>query len=90
MKLAKKANGNYSAFLHALILYSVPPGHDEEAYIHAKKLVLSILRKEGQLNLVESHRVGYALWQVGKKKEAENYFNEQIKYDEKVENAQGC
>jgi TolB-like protein/tetratricopeptide (TPR) repeat protein len=81
LKLAKKMNGIDSTYLHALILYSVPPGHNEEAYIHANKLVENF-KKRGALNLVESHRVGYALWQVGKKKEAENYFNQQIKYDE--------
>jgi tetratricopeptide (TPR) repeat protein len=81
LKLAKKANGIDSTYLCNLIMYSIPPGHNEEAYIHAKKLV-EYFKKRGALNLVESHRVGYALWQVGKKKEAENYFNQQIKYDE--------
>jgi len=81
LKLAKKANEIDSTYLDALIFYSVPPGHNEEAYILAKKLVV-YYKKRGELNLVESHRVGYALWQVGKKKEAEYYFNQQIKYDE--------
>ena len=39
-------------------------------------------KKRGELNLVQSHRIGYAFWQVGKKKEAEYYFNQQIKYGE--------
>jgi TolB-like protein len=81
LKLAMKANGIDSTYLHSLILYSVPPGHNEEAYIHAKKF-LERYEKTGALNTVQSHRVGYALWQVGKKKEAENYFNQQIKIDE--------
>jgi len=81
LKLAKKANGIDSTRLPDLIFYSVPPGHNEEAYIHAIKIV-ERFKKRGALNLVQSHRVGYVLWQVGKKKEAENYFNQQIKYDE--------
>ena len=81
LKLAKKANGIDSTYLHNLILYSVPPGHNEEAYIHANKLV-EYYRKSGVLNLLQSYRVGYALWQVGKMNEAVNYFNQQIKYDE--------
>jgi tetratricopeptide (TPR) repeat protein len=28
------------------------------------------------------HRLGYAYWQNGKKEEAKNYFDQQIKYDE--------
>ena len=39
-------------------------------------------KKENVLNLQRSHRVGYAFWQVGKKKEAEFYFDQQIKYGE--------
>jgi len=46
---------------------------------HAKKL-LEYHKKSGTLSLVQSHRIGYALYQVGKTKEAEYYFNEQIKY----------
>ena len=35
-----------------------------------------------RLNLYESHQIGYAFWQVGKYKEAEKYFKQQIKYGE--------
>jgi TolB-like protein/Tfp pilus assembly protein PilF len=52
---------------------------DQEAYIAAKKQVEQ-LKKTGALPLQSSHRIGYAFWKVGKYKEAEYYFNEQIKY----------
>ncbi len=61
--------------------YYVTPGHNEEAYVQAVKDV-ERLKKSGTLNLVRSHRTGYAFWQVGKKKEAEYYFNQQIRYSE--------
>ncbi|MCX6262862.1 MAG: hypothetical protein NTY95_18835, partial [Bacteroidia bacterium] len=53
----------------------------EEAYILAVRDVKNF-KKSGALNLIRSHRTGYAFWQVGKKKEAEYYFNQQIKYSE--------
>jgi TolB-like protein/AraC-like DNA-binding protein/Tfp pilus assembly protein PilF len=61
--------------------YYVTPGHNEEAYHQAIKNIEKF-KKSGTLNLVRSHRIGYAFWQVGKKKEAEYYFNQQIRYDE--------
>lgn len=61
--------------------YFVTDGNYKEAYDLAVKDVENF-KKSGSLNLVRSHRVGYAFWQVGKKKEAEFYFNQQIKYSE--------
>ncbi len=79
-RLAEK-NEIDSTYLHDMILYNVGSGHDEEAYIHAKKLV-EYYKKSGVLNLRQSYRVGYAFWKVGKFKEAEYYLNQQIKYSE--------
>jgi TolB-like protein len=81
LKLVEKANEIDSTNLTELMYYSVPSGHSEEAYVHAKKLIQRS-KKSGALNLNESHRIGYAFWQVGKKKEAEYYFTQQIKYCE--------
>ena len=39
LKLAEKANEIDSTFLMDLMFYSVPSGHNDEAYLHAKKLV---------------------------------------------------
>jgi tetratricopeptide (TPR) repeat protein len=81
LKLAKKANEIDSIYLGDLMWYSSLSGHNDEAYICAKKLV-EYYEKSGELNLQSSHRVGYAFWKAGKIKEAEYYFNQQIKYDE--------
>jgi TolB-like protein len=81
LEFTRKANEIDSTFLGDLIFYSVPPGHDKEAYLHAKKLIAFYL-KSGVLNLIQSHRVGYAFYKVGEYKEAENFFNQQIKYSE--------
>ena len=61
--------------------YYVIPGHNDEAYILAVR-DMENFKESGALNLIRSHRTGYAFWQVGKKKEAEYYFNQQIKYSE--------
>jgi TolB-like protein len=70
-----------STHLMNIMFYSIPEGHNDEAYKHAKKVVESY-EKSKELNLIESHRVGYAYWQAGKHKEAEKYFNDQIRYSE--------
>ncbi|MCX6302479.1 MAG: tetratricopeptide repeat protein, partial [Bacteroidia bacterium] len=54
-------------------------GQHQEAYTVAKKRV-ERYRKSGELLLINSHRIGYAYWKVGKYKEARDYFNQQIKY----------
>jgi TolB-like protein len=74
----EKANRIDSTFIPNIDWYSMA-GHDEEAYILAKKNV-EYYKKTEKLNLYSSDRVGYAFWKVGKHKEAEYYFNEQIKY----------
>jgi tetratricopeptide (TPR) repeat protein len=42
------------------------------------------LKTQGALNTVGMHRIGYAYWQNGYKGEAEYYFNEQIKYGNRM------
>jgi TolB-like protein len=54
-------------------------GQHQEAYIVAKKRVEQ-LEKEDRLPLINSHRIGYAFYQIGKKKEADYYFKQQINY----------
>ena len=61
--------------------YCVCKDRREEAYVQASKLIEKF-RKNNQPLLQGSHRVGFALWQVGKKEEAETYFRQQIKYGE--------
>jgi tetratricopeptide (TPR) repeat protein len=59
--------------------YSIPPGHEEEAYLHAKKMAELY---KNWINTGAFHRIGYAYYQVGKRKEAESYFKQQIKIGE--------
>ena len=81
LRLAKKANEIDSTYLVDLMYCDGPLDHKEERFAFAKKLV-EYYKKSGVLNLQRSHRVGYAFWQVGRYKEAEYYFNQQIKYSE--------
>jgi tetratricopeptide (TPR) repeat protein len=67
-----------STDLWADYLYTFAGKH-LEAYVNYTKLIER--RKEsGVLSLDISHRIGYAFWKMGKYKEAENYFNQQIRY----------
>jgi TolB-like protein/AraC-like DNA-binding protein len=61
--------------------YYVIPGHNTEAYGIALKDIEN-LKKSGTLNIIRSHRTGYAYWQVGKKDSAKYFFKQQIKYSE--------
>jgi TolB-like protein len=74
----EKASKIDSTHLPAEYIYSLARQH-QEAYMTAEKEVEQ-LKKSGDLPLQSSHRIGYAFWKVGKYKEAEHYFNEQIKY----------
>ena len=78
--LSKRANEVDSTYLPDISFCSIE-GHKEEAYLLAKKYV-EHYKKAGEFILHSSHRIGYAFWQVGKYKEAEYYFNQQIKFDE--------
>jgi TolB-like protein len=80
-KLRKQSDEIDSTFRRGIVFYNLAPGHKEEAYELAQKYV-EFHEKSGGLNLFESHQIGYAFWQVGKYREAENYFNQQIKYGE--------
>jgi TolB-like protein len=82
LKLAKRANRMDSSKIIELgFYYYLPASYNDEAYLCAKKWI-GICEKTGDLNLSSSHRIGLAFWRVGKHKEAEYYFNQQIKYCE--------
>ena len=72
-------SANYAEGL--LPIYNLHSGHDKEVYLFANKLV-EYFKKSGILNLAELNQIGYAFWKVGKHKEAESYFSQQIKYSE--------
>jgi TolB-like protein/AraC-like DNA-binding protein len=63
------------------ILYCIPPGHEEEAYTQAERIIRH-KKDVGWGFINNSHRIGYALWQAGKIEEAKYYFNQQLKYSE--------
>jgi TolB-like protein/AraC-like DNA-binding protein len=65
----------------SLAYYCVFKDRREEAYAQARKGIENN-RKVNVLLLQGSHRVGFTLWQVGKKDEAESYFRQQIKNGE--------
>jgi TolB-like protein len=58
-------------------------GQYEESLNYFKKYY-ERLKTNGKLNTGAMHRIGYAYWQNGYKKEAEYYFNEQIKYGNRM------
>jgi tetratricopeptide (TPR) repeat protein len=67
-----------STDLWADYLYTFAGKH-QKAYVNYTKLIES-RKGSGELSLDISHRIGYAFWKMGKYKEAENYFNQQIRY----------
>ncbi|MCU0407712.1 MAG: tetratricopeptide repeat protein, partial [Bacteroidales bacterium] len=76
-KQKEKMDDSYNS----LGYYCVIPDHKDEAYSEALKEAEKF-KKSGTLSLQKSHRIGYAFWQAGKKKEAEYYFKQQIRYGE--------
>lgn len=68
-----------SSSLIEMNYYFVIPGHVEEAYLLALRDQENF-RKSGELNLIRSHRIGYAFWMAGKREEGLKYFNQQIMY----------
>jgi TolB-like protein/AraC-like DNA-binding protein len=75
----KKQQKEIDSTATSLLYYSVIPGHNKERYLDAETYVTKG-SKSGVLALQNSHRIGYAFWQAGIKKEAEYYFNQQLKY----------
>ncbi len=81
VKLSKMSKEIDSTYLTDLIVYLIPPGHENDAYIHAKQLI-NKSKRTGSLSLYQSHRIGYALIRAGKTKEGQSYLNQQIKYSQ--------
>ncbi|MDP4222372.1 MAG: helix-turn-helix domain-containing protein [Bacteroidota bacterium] len=77
----KKQQKEINKTTSSVLYYSVIPGYNDERYSDTKEFVENS-RESGQLNLQNSHRIGYAFLQAGRKKEAEYYFSQQIKYGE--------
>ena len=81
LKLFRKVNEIDTTWLFNLHFYLYPPGHDVEAFAHAKKII-DRNKKTGVPIFFQSHRIGYIFYRMGKLKEAKDYFDQQIKYSE--------
>ena len=82
LRLAKNAKEIDSAILIAPEYYQfLPSSNNQEAYISAKE-VIRYFESSGEIPVEASHRIAVALWRVGKKSEADYYFNQQIRYSE--------
>jgi TolB-like protein len=81
LKLFKKVNEFDTTWLFNLHFYLYPSGHDDEAFAHAKKII-ERNKRTGVPIFFQSHRIGYIFYKMGKLKEANDYFNQQIKYSE--------
>ena len=79
--LQKQTHEIDSIGLQQMMIYNVASGHKEEAYELAQKYV-EFYELSGALALQDAFQIGYAFWQVGKYKEAEDYFMQQIEIGE--------
>ena len=66
-----------------MVVYMFPPGHEKDAYLHAKKLI-SLNKQNQSSTMTQNHRIGYAFYKAGKVKEAEQYLKQQIKESEEI------
>jgi TolB-like protein/Tfp pilus assembly protein PilF len=81
LKLFRKVNEIDTTWLFNLHFYLYPTGYDDEAFAHAKKII-ERNKRTGVPIYFQSHRIGYIFYKMGKLKEANDYFNQQIKYSE--------
>jgi tetratricopeptide (TPR) repeat protein len=82
LMLLKRINEiDTTAALFNLHFYLYPPGHDEEAFVHAKKII-ERFKNSGVPEYYQMHRIGYIFYKMGKYKEADGYFKQQIRYVE--------
>jgi len=83
IEFAEKAYAIDSTFAYFLGMDYAWLGQYEESLKYFKKYYES-LKTNKEFDIAGMHRIGYAYWQCGYKKEAEYYFNEQIKYDNRT------
>jgi TolB-like protein len=80
LELAKRANRiDTTKFISIEYYTCLPSNYREESFLNAVKR-MERSKKSGILDLQLSHRIGYAYWQMGRFKEAEDFFKRQIKY----------
>ena len=82
LNLAKKAlEIDSTRYITHELYVCLPDTYKDEAYKNVLKIIEN-RKKSGALPLQASLRFAYAFWQVGKRKEAESYFEQQIKIGE--------
>lgn len=77
----RKAQAIDTAVNIGLNYFFGPGDYKEEAFKNMRSMIARY-RKSGSLILQYSHRVGWVYWINGRYKEAEYYFNQQIRYGE--------
>jgi TolB-like protein/Tfp pilus assembly protein PilF len=83
VKLTEKAMKTDSTFTGELWQFVCISGHNDQMFNIAKKYVKAHKDTPSETSFefnFYAHWIGYAFWQAGKKKEAESYFNQKIKY----------
>jgi TolB-like protein len=73
---------NYDILEYLGEAYSLVGKYDES--LNYFKKWFGKLKTQGALSTINMHRIGYAYWQNGYKEEAEYFFNEQTKYDNRM------
>ena len=82
LRLIKKIQEvDSTSWLYNLSFYLYPPGHDEEAFVNARKII-ERSKKYGTTEINQMHRIGYIYYKMGRIKEANDFFRQQIKYCE--------
>ncbi len=82
LKLIKRIHEiDSTSWLYNLHFYLYPSGHDDEAFMHARKII-ERSKKSGVPEFYQMHRIGYIYYKMGKYKEADEYFKQQIRYTE--------
>ena len=81
LKLLEQAVEIDTTFIFNMHFYLYPPGHENEALAHAERTI-ERYKRTGVPIYFQSHRIGYIFYKMGKFKEADDYFKQQIKYSE--------
>jgi TolB-like protein/AraC-like DNA-binding protein/Flp pilus assembly protein TadD len=81
VKMARRTYETDSTLFTDLIIYSLLPENQEESYFQANRLKRRY-QELNAVNLKQTHRIGYAYAQVGKNREAREYYDKQIKISE--------
>jgi TolB-like protein/AraC-like DNA-binding protein len=80
LKLANKAYAINPGYVDFVALFKSFLGEYQDLHIYYEKSI-ELSKKSGDIPFDFSHRIGYSYLKIGKLREANYYFNQQIKYD---------